>query len=325
MEPMNGKVAQPAAAPEYSPHIEVFRRVLPYVIGLGYPTLGVVAVVNHTKLGVYGLYVLVAGTALLAERIIPWVPVPPERRMRNRRTDFMYMFTAPLILLIVVATLPPLLTSVRNSLLGHLVLWPTALPTAVQVALALLGVEFAYYWAHRISHHNAFLWRSHRIHHSPDSIDWLMGWRVQWLNESIHLTARYVPFVMLGVPAHVAALAIVIVNAHTMFPHANIDVRSGRFLNSWLNTPEVHRWHHVQELRFAHSNFGDVLIVWDRFFRTFNPPGVGTATELGLPVDQLAEVPESWFRQLYIPLVPKRWATGRSMAGDGPPLATTGS
>jgi sterol desaturase/sphingolipid hydroxylase (fatty acid hydroxylase superfamily) len=299
------------ATPEYGLLLEVFRRVLPYVIGLGYPALGVLAVLHHSKPGVYGVYVLVAGTALLAERVIPWVPVPPERSIRNRRTDITYMFTAPLILLIVVATLPPFLAWVRNLLLGDLILWPRSLPTAAQVAVALLGVELGYYWAHRISHHNAYLWQSHRIHHSPESIDWLMGWRVQWLNESIHLTARYVPLVMLGVPPHVGALVIVIINTHTMFPHANIDVRSGRFLNSWLNTPEVHRWHHVQELRFAHSNFGDVLIVWDRLFRTFNRPGVGTATELGLPVDQLAQVPESWFRQLYSPLLPKRWAAGR--------------
>jgi sterol desaturase/sphingolipid hydroxylase (fatty acid hydroxylase superfamily) len=227
------------------------------------------------------------------------------------------MFTAPLVLLAVVATLPPLLTSLRNVLLGDLILWPRSLPTAAQVALALLGVEFAYYWAHRISHRNPFLRQSHRIHHTPETIDWLMGWRVQWLNESIHLTARYIPFVMLGVPPHISALVIVIVNTHTMFPHANIDVQSGRFLNAWLNTPEVHRWHHVQELRFAHSNFGDVLVVWDRLFGTFNAPVVGTATELGLPVDQRALVPESWLRQLYTPLLPGRWATKRPAARSG--------
>jgi hypothetical protein len=127
----------------------------------------------------------------------------------------------------VVATLPPLLDAVRAWLLWDLALWPASLPTAMQVAIALLSVDIAYYWAHRISHHNPFLWQSHRIHHSPESIDWLMGWRVEWLNESIALTARYIPIVLLGVPAHVSALAVVIVNAHAMFPHANIDVRSG--------------------------------------------------------------------------------------------------
>jgi sterol desaturase/sphingolipid hydroxylase (fatty acid hydroxylase superfamily) len=297
------------AARSYGWFLEIFRRVLPWVIGVGYPALGVVAVVNKSNVAVYAIYVLIAATALVSERIIPWMPVPPERRLRYRGTDIVYLFTAPLLMLLLVATMPQFLAWVRTGLLGNLTLWPTSLPVPVQVAIALMAADVTYYWSHRISHHNSFLWQSHRVHHSSATIDWLMGWRVQWLNEAIQLTARYLPIMMLGVPTHVSALAIVIVTTHAMFPHENIDVHSGRLLNSLCNTPEVHRWHHVQELRFAHSNFGDVFMIWDRMFGTYNAPGVSTATALGLPVDHAARVPKGWFRQVYVPMWPERWST----------------
>jgi len=44
--------------------------------------------------------------------------------------------------------------------------WPTGLPVAIQVVLALLVTELAGYWVHRAQHEIPALWRLHSIHHS---------------------------------------------------------------------------------------------------------------------------------------------------------------
>ncbi|MEU0664234.1 sterol desaturase family protein [Streptomyces lavendulocolor] len=298
---------------------EFARRTFPYIFGIGFPALGVIAVIHKAAVAVYLIYALVTATALLAERYIPWVPIPANRRWRNRHTDLAYLATAPLIMLALVTWVPPVLQTVRDWLFGDAFLWPVDLPTYVQAPMAVLVVELAYYWAHRISHYNNFLWRSHRVHHSPEGLDWLMSWRIQWLNEVIHMTARLIPFAMLGMPAHVTAIVLVISNTHALFPHANIDTKSGRFLNGFLNTPEVHRWHHLQDLRYANSNFGDVTLVWDRVFRTYNPPGVNKSALMGLPAWERRQLPEGYLKQLYRPLLPDApRVTGRKSTGEEP-------
>jgi sterol desaturase/sphingolipid hydroxylase (fatty acid hydroxylase superfamily) len=44
------------------------------------------------------------------------------------------------------------------------------LDTAWGLALLFLGVELAYYWMHRASHEVRWMWASHVVHHSQQSI-----------------------------------------------------------------------------------------------------------------------------------------------------------
>jgi sterol desaturase/sphingolipid hydroxylase (fatty acid hydroxylase superfamily) len=40
-----------------------------------------------------------------------------------------------------------------------------------------------------------------------------------------------------------------------------------------FNTPSHHRVHHGSQSQYLDRNYGGVLIVWDRLFRTFEPEG----------------------------------------------------
>jgi sterol desaturase/sphingolipid hydroxylase (fatty acid hydroxylase superfamily) len=40
-----------------------------------------------------------------------------------------------------------------------------------------------------------------------------------------------------------------------------------------LNTPSHHRVHHGSNSVYLDRNYGGILIVWDRLFRTFEPEG----------------------------------------------------
>jgi sterol desaturase/sphingolipid hydroxylase (fatty acid hydroxylase superfamily) len=40
-----------------------------------------------------------------------------------------------------------------------------------------------------------------------------------------------------------------------------------------MNTPSHHRVHHGMNIRYVDRNYGGILIIWDRLFRTFEPEG----------------------------------------------------
>jgi sterol desaturase/sphingolipid hydroxylase (fatty acid hydroxylase superfamily) len=275
----------------------VFRHALPPLFIVGYPALGIAALVNGSLVAVYLVYAVVAGTALLAERFMPWVP---NRRWRSRSADVLYLVTSPFILVGIQLGVLPALEYVRNLFLGGREIWASFLPMPFQVVLLLLLVEFVYYGAHRLSHRSGLFWRSHRIHHSAESLDWLVGWRIQWINEVLHVVARFVPFVVLGVPPHVLAIALVILNANSMYPHINADINSG-FFNAFIGTPEIHRRHHLKDLKAGASTFCAFLMVWDRVFGTYRRPGVTADAVFGVPDAELKRVPQSWTRQLISP------------------------
>lgn len=277
-----------------------FRRLGPYLFVLAFPAMGVLAVVRHTQLGVYGVYAAVAATGLLAERLIPFVAVPAKRRGSQRSTDVLYLVTGPALYFALQIMVLPGLHWLRDTVVGAHSVWPVALPVPAQAVLAILAVEFGYYWVHRLNHGDNIFWRSHRIHHSPENLDWLMGWRLHWLDEIMHhLVSRSIPMILLGVPPQVVAIVMVVISTHSMYPHLNADVHSGRLFNLLIDTPEIHRWHHLQDPKLAQLNFGGTIVLWDLVFGTYQKPGVPPEALLGVPPKH--RLPENWFRQILAP------------------------
>jgi sterol desaturase/sphingolipid hydroxylase (fatty acid hydroxylase superfamily) len=276
----------------------VARYGLPYIFLFVLPGLGVAAALHGPKLAVLGVYVSVEAFILLAERLIPFQFVPGYGEARNRKADLLYLVTSPIMFFGIQVGVLPGLEAARHLLIGNGHLWVTSAPFPVQVVLTLVLQELAYYGAHRFSHRDNIFWRAHRIHHSAEGIDWLMNWRIHWLNELMHLVARFVPLVLLGVPPQVVAVTMVIVNTHSMFPHTNADIRAGRVINLVFNTPELHRWHHLRDISLAQTNFCGTTVIWDHVFRTYRAPAITNDTPFGVPPNEMAEVPDAWARQL---------------------------
>jgi len=279
---------------------EGFRRLLPTLIVIVLPSLGVWAVLAGSKADLYAVYAGVAALSLAAERFIPFVEVPPGSRWKRRTTDFVYFLTSPLMFLAVQSFGVPVMHWIRDRLIGEHGVWPVGLPLWVQVLIGLIGIEFAYYWIHRANHGDNILWRSHRIHHTPPVLDLLMNWRLHWLDGvTHHIIARFGPLVLLGAPPQVVSIIMVMNITRSVFPHLNADVRSGRLFNYVFSTPEVHRWHHLRDPKLAQVNFGDTTNIWDHIFGTYSRPGVTPQTALGISGDQI--VPEGWVKQLLAP------------------------
>ena len=52
------------------------------------------------------------------------------------------------------------------------------IPLSIKPIVAFVLFDFFVYWAHRWYHEVPELWKFHSIHHSPEHLDWVSGFRV---------------------------------------------------------------------------------------------------------------------------------------------------
>ncbi|TAN08228.1 MAG: sterol desaturase family protein [Rhodanobacteraceae bacterium] len=144
-------------------------------------------------------------------------------------------------------------------------------PGWLAVAASLLLLDLAIYLQHVMLHAVPLLWRLHRMHHTDLEFDLTTGARFHPLEILLSLAIKLGVIVALGTPA-VAVLAFeVLLNATSMFNHANarLPLRLDAVLRWILVTPDMHRVHHSWYPNETNSNFGFNLPWWDRLFGTY--------------------------------------------------------
>lgn len=164
----------------------------------------------------------------------------------------------------------------------------------VQVAFFVVTHDFYIYWFHRWQHHNVYLWRIHEAHHTNEDIDWLAGSRSHPLEILINQTIEYAPIILLGAAPEVALYKGMISAVWGMYIHSNINVRV-RFLQYFINGPQMHRWHHSANPEEGNHNFSTKLAIWDWLFGTAYFPKETKAQKYGL--DYL-KFPKNYFKQI---------------------------
>jgi sterol desaturase/sphingolipid hydroxylase (fatty acid hydroxylase superfamily) len=146
---------------------------------------------------------------------------------------------------------------------------PVALSESSAAAwlLALVGVDFAYYWWHRWSHQVNFLWALHVVHHQSRNYNLTTALRQSSFSVAISWTV-YVPLALLGVPLKVTLAMMSFNTLYQFWIHTRLIGRLG-FLEIFLNTPSHHRVHHGVNEKYIDKNYAGMLISWDRWFGTF--------------------------------------------------------
>lgn len=160
-------------------------------------------------------------------------------------------------------------------------IWPHQWAAPYQVVLMLLISDFFRYWLHRFSHQWSPLWRLHAVHHSPHGLYSLNVGRFHPLDKSLQYLFDAMPFIIMGVGQEVLSMYYVFYAINGFFQHCNIDVRLG-FLNYIISGPELHRWHHSENVIESNHNYGNNLIIWDLIFGTRYLPKRSRVAELGL-------------------------------------------
>lgn len=149
------------------------------------------------------------------------------------------------------------------------------------IALLFLGQEFFYYWMHRADHRIRWFWATHAVHHSPNELNFATAYRLGWTNILSGQTLFYVPMVLLGFRPEAVLGALAANLLYQFWVHADWIPRLGPL--EWvLNTPSHHRVHHAANLRYLDSNYGGVLIIFDRLFGTFTAEDPAEPCRYGL-------------------------------------------
>ncbi|MBR9921316.1 MAG: sterol desaturase family protein [Bacteroidetes bacterium] len=134
--------------------------------------------------------------------------------------------------------------------------------------IAFIVIDFAGYWMHRISHEINLFWNRHIIHHSSEEFNLSCALR-QSISEVFSFIAIFmVPAALLGVPAKVITIIAPLHLFAQFWYHTRLIGKMG-FLETFLVTPSHHRVHHAMNPEYLDKNYGQIFILWDKWFGTF--------------------------------------------------------
>lgn len=165
------------------------------------------------------------------------------------------------------------------------------LPWWLVTLLAVVVLDIAIYWQHRIFHQVPWLWRMHRVHHVDQDIDVTTGLRFHPLEILLSMLIKIGVVVALGAPAEAVILFEIILSATSIFNHANVTLPKGleRPVRAIIVTPAMHRIHHSQRPEETNSNYGFNLSCWDRVFGSYTANAKGGEANLKIGIKEFRE------------------------------------
>ncbi len=216
-----------------------------------------------------GIFLGVLGMlALLEARLHGPNPAPARRRRWPANTGLVLFDTLlARVLLPAGAVGAALWTQSRGLGLFNLLAWPAWL----EFVLALLLLDLAIYWQHRLLHTLSWLWPLHRVHHTDATLDATSALRFHPLEILLSLALRVALAVALGIAPLAMLVFEILLSSFAMATHANLALprRLDRTVRWLLVTPTMHRIHHSVRGEEQRSNYGFNLSLWDRVFGSY--------------------------------------------------------
>ena len=179
--------------------------------------------------------------------------------------------------------------------------------------LASIVGDFFFYWYHRWTHVNQFLWQHHKMHHSDPELEAVSTARQNWIEGVFNALFIAAPMVLLfkvdpsnqweaGMFAGLSASFLI---TFLTLSHMNVRWQVGWASVFWCS-PQIHRIHHSLTPRHIDKNFAFVFPMWDVIFGTYyHPkrdefPETGVAGEGGLGSFWEAEIysQREWLKYL---------------------------
>ncbi|MBA5763518.1 sterol desaturase family protein [Vibrio sp. 404] len=163
-----------------------------------------------------------------------------------------------------------------------------ALPSLIEIIVAVFLLDLAIYAQHVVFHRLPWLWRLHRMHHADQDIDVTTGARFHPIEILLSMWIKIAVVISLGVSPIAVLVFEIVLNASAMFNHSNakLPLKLDAILRKSIVTPDMHRVHHSVIAKETHSNFGFFLSIWDRAFGTYrSQPQLGhDKVEIGIPL-----------------------------------------
>uniref|UniRef100_T1JG29 Alkylglycerol monooxygenase n=1 Tax=Strigamia maritima TaxID=126957 RepID=T1JG29_STRMM len=112
--------------------------------------------------------------------------------------------------------------------------------------LCLLGVDFGYYWFHRLAHEVNIFWAVHSVHHSSEDYNMTTALRLSILHP--YLTWMFYMPLALCIPPSIFM----------------VHVQFNLIYQFWIHTTTIGRNRYCID-----KNFGGILMIWDIIFGSF--------------------------------------------------------
>lgn len=167
-------------------------------------------------------------------------------------------------------------------------------PSPVAWAATVVGLDLTIYAQHVAMHKVPLLWRLHRVHHADVDVDVTTGVRFHPIEYVGSLGLKAILVALLGAPVGAVILFEVLLNATSMFNHANLRLspRADRLVRLLLVTPDMHRVHHSIDRVEADHNYGFNVPWWDRLFGTYRAEPQHPHETMTLGVSQFRDAGE---------------------------------
>jgi sterol desaturase/sphingolipid hydroxylase (fatty acid hydroxylase superfamily) len=267
---------------------------------------------NHQDISLHGVFfgldffvlnVLFTGVLFVPlERLSPRKKDQTLLRDEWREDLFYYLVSSLLVQVLTYLTLAPSNFVNQQAEIGAVRGFVHGLPWLVQLAAIMVLTDLAQYWVHRAFHRIPFLWNFHAVHHSAQSMDWIAGARMHFIEIVVLRSLTATPMFVLGFDESAIQAYILIVYVYSAFIHSNIGTNFGP-VEKLLVAPRFHHWHHGVEKEAIDVNFAIHFPLLDRLFGTYHLPEGRWPQGYGIKGNP---VPQGYWKQFWYPLRRRR-------------------
>lgn len=144
------------------------------------------------------------------------------------------------------------------------------LPSWLEVALAVVLLDYTLYLWHVLAHRVPFLWRFHVVHHVDLDLDASTALRFHFAELVLSVPWRAAQILVIGVSPRALSAWQTLLFLSILFHHSNVELPLGveRRLSHFVVTPRMHGIHHSVVKEETNSNWSSGLTVWDRLHGT---------------------------------------------------------
>lgn len=232
----------------------------------------------------FGGFAFVLASLALAERV--W-PLRGDARPAKRQLANLGLVMIDTLLLRLAFPLLAVALAVQVDARGGGLFGAMNAPAWFEIVSAVLLLDLAIYWQHRLLHLIPLLWPLHRVHHSDTAFDVTTGVRFHPFEIALSMAIKLGLIVALGPAALAVVIFELLLSTASLLTHADFAFppRVDRVLRAVIVTPSMHRIHHSVLREETDSNYGFNLSVWDRLFGSYRarPQQPERCMPIGLP------------------------------------------
>lgn len=133
--------------------------------------------------------------------------------------------------------------------------------------ILLIFTDFVWYWYHRFAHEVNIFWSVHVVHHQSEDFNYTISARITIFQAFVR-TGFWAVLPLIGFPPQMITTMLLVHGTYPFFTHTRLIGKLG-WLEYFMVTPSHHRVHHAINPKYIDKNYGDVFIIWDKLFGTF--------------------------------------------------------